>query len=200
MLLKWAAEGKRRSRQKEVFRTPHIDKSSICTESSHHTPSDPINPPKEIENDPIPAAPNPPEVTGLGRSKIILQGLVSEEQAIILRDERLLAAGNPNPRKLSISMPQTPSTMRMKLPTPALTVENVALLNREYEVNPFDLLSFKKRASDGSDSDGSMDSGSPPVEDRTPCGPRRELVRNHSSQLTVIAPNKKPPADTSWRW
>ena len=190
MLLKWAAEGKRRSRQKEGFRIPHIGKSSICTESSPHTPSEPISPPKDIENDQAPAAPKPPEVTGLGRSKLILQGLVSEEQAIILRDERLLAAGNPNPRKLSISMPPTPSTMRMKLPTPALTVENMALLNREYEVNPFDLLSFKKTASDGSDSDGSTGPGSTPVEKRTPCGSRRGLMRNNSSQVTVIPPSK----------
>ena len=200
MLLKWAAEGKRRSRHKEIFRIPHIGNSSICTESSPHTPSDPISPLIESENDQTPAAPNPPKVTGLGRSKIILQGLVSEEKAIILRDERLLAASNPNPRQLSVSLPPTPSSMRMKLPTPALTVENMALLNREYEVNPFDLLTFKKRASDGSDSDESMDPGSTPEETCTPHEPRRELVRSQSSQITVIPPSKEAPPGTCWRW
>lgn len=175
---------------------PHIGTSSICTKSSPHTPSDPVSPPKKIENDQTPATPNPPEVAGLKRSKIILQGLVSEEQAIILRDEKLLAASNPNPRELSMSMPPTPSTMRMKLPTPALTVENMALLNREYEVNPFDLLSFKKTASDGSDSDGSIDPGNTPVETPTSLEPRRDLVRSKSSQMTVISANKRPALDT----
>ena len=193
MLLKWAAEGKRRSRHKERFRFPHIGTSSICTRSSPHTPSDPISPPKKADNDQTPAAPNPPELAGLKRSKMILQGLVSEEQAIILRDERLLAASNPNPRELSLSMPPTPSTMRMKLPTPALTVENMALLNREYEVNPFDLLSFKKTASDESDSDGSINPGNTPMETRTSFEPRRDLVRNQSSQITVISSDKTPP-------
>ena len=168
-----------------MFRIPHVGNSSICTKSSPRTPSDPISPPKNTENDQTPAAPNPPKVTGLGRSKIILEGLVSEEQAIILRDERLLAASNPNPRQLSMSMPPTPSSMRMKLPTPALTVENMALLNREYEVNPFDLLTFKKTASNGSDSDGSSDPDGTPVETRTPFEPRRDLVRSQSSQITV---------------
>ena len=179
-----------------MFRIPHIGNSSICTESSPHTPSDPISPPTESENDQTPAAPNPPKVTGLGRSKIILQGLVSEEKAIILRDERLLAASNPNPRQLSMSMPPTPSTMRMKLPTPALTVENMALLNREYEVNPFDLLTFKKTASDGSDSDGSMDPGSTPEETRTLREPRRHLARSQSSQITVMNPDMRQPPGT----
>ena len=126
---------------------------------------------------------------------MILQGLVSEEKAIILRDERLLAASNPNPGQLSMSMPPTPSSMRMKLPTPALTVENMALLNREYEVNPFDLLTFKKTASDGS-----MDPGSTPAETPTLQEPRRDLVSSQSSQITVIPPNKGAPPGTCWRW
>ena len=178
-----------------MFRIPHIGNSSICTKSSPHTPSDPISPSRKSEIDQTPAAPDPPKVTGLGRSKIILQGLVSEEKAIILRDERLLAASDPNPRQLSMSLPPTPSSMRMKLPTPALTVENMALLNREYEVNPFDLITFRRTASDGSDSDGSIDPGSTPAETCTPCEPRPELVRNYSSQITVIPPDKRPPPD-----
>ena len=179
-----------------MFRIPHVGNSSICNESSPHTPSNPISPPIKSETDQTLAAPNPPKVMGLGRSKIILQGLVSEEKAIILRDERLLAASNTNPRQLSMSMPPTPSTMRMKLPTPALTVENIALLNREYEVNPFDLLTFKKTASDGSDSDGSTDPGSTPAETLTLREPKRDPVRSQSSQITVIPPKKRPPLVT----
>lgn len=72
----------------------------------------------------------------------------------------------------------------------------MAILNREYEVNPFDLLTFKKSASDGSDSDGSMDPGSTPAETRTPFEPRRDLVRSQSSQITVIPPSKWPPDET----
>ena len=178
-----------------MFR-PHIGNSSICTKSSPHTPSDPISLPVESENDQTPEAPSSPKEIGLGRSKKILQGLVSEEKAIILRDERLLAASNPNPRQLSLSMPATPSSMRMKLPTPALTVENMALLNREYEVNPFDLLTFKKTASDGSDGDGSIDPGSTPAETPTLHEPRRDLVSSQSSQITVKPPNNRLPRGT----
>ena len=189
MLLKWSVEGKRRSRLRGTFQTPHIDHSSICTESS---PSDPISAPRNSDDDQKPMVSKPLEVTGLGKSKINPQGLVSEEQAIILRDEKLLAASNPNPRQLSISMPPTPSSMRIKLPTPALTIENMALLNREFEVNPFDLLNFNSPKNDGSDSDESVDRGSTPREAYFPFEARRELTRNPSSQMTVIPLNVRP--------
>ena len=189
MLLKWAVEGKRRSRLSETYRIPHIGHSSICTESSPPTPSDPISPPRNSEDEQTSMVSKPPKVRIIEKSKTNLQRLVPEEQAIILRDEKLLAASNPNPGQLSISMPPTPSSMRIKLPTPALTVENMALLNREFEVNPFDLLTFKETANDDeSDSDGSTNPGSTPEEDRTPIEPRRELARNPSSHITITPP------------
>ena len=191
MLLKWAVEGKRRSRLSEAFRIPHIDNSSICTESSPATPSDPISPHRNSEDDQTPAASDHAKSRGIGKSKVNLQFLGSEEQAIISRDSKLLAASNPNPRQLSISLPPTPSSMRIKLPTPALTVENVALLSREFEVNPFDLLTFDNKAKDESDSDGSTHQGSTPEENRNPFEHRRELSRNPSSQVTVVPPNKR---------
>ena len=194
MLLKWAAEGKRRSRLREAFRTPHVDNSSICTESSPSTPTDPVDPPRTIEDDQTPAASIAPKALKNGKSKVMLN-LYSEEQAIILRDEKLLAASNPNLHQLSISMPPTPSTMRIKLPTPALTVENMALLSRSFEVNPFDLLTFSPTSppdENGSDSDGSMDRcGSPEEEGLTAFESRGELSRNPSSQNTVVARGKK---------
>ncbi len=90
-------------------------------------------------------------------------------------------------------MPPTPLSTRIKLPTPALTVENMELLNREFEVNPFDLLTFSSRSNGGSDSGGSTDSCSTPGEDQTPSKAegRRELERNPSSQSTVIPIKKK---------
>ena len=194
MLLKWAVEGKRRSRLREAFRTPHVDNSSICTESSPSTPTESVDPPRSIEDDQTPAASNAPIALKIGKSKVMLN-LQSEEQAIILRDEKLLAASNTNPRQLSISMPPTPSTMRIKLPTPALTIENMALLSRSFEVNPFDLLTFSPtlpRDENGSDSGGSMDRCSSPEEERlTPDESRRDLPRNPSSQITVVAYGKK---------
>ena len=192
MLLKWAVEGKRRSRLHEAFRGPHIGRSSICTESSVHTPHEPISPPKNSEHDQITVASEPPKVAGIGKSKIKMHCLVPEEQAIILRDEKLLAVSNPNPGQMSVSIPPTPSSMRIKLPTPALTVENMALLSRELEVNPFDLLTFNKRTgSDGSDSEGPSDPVSTPAEIRTLVEPRRMLARNSSSQTTVIPRDKR---------
>ncbi|KAL9136325.1 MAG: hypothetical protein Q9175_002470 [Cornicularia normoerica] len=139
MLLKWAVEGKRTSRLREVFRTPHIDNDSICAASSSNSISEPLVS-ESSEHDETPGLSKGPKAMESGKRK--MQRLGSEEQAIILRDEKLLAAINPNPRQLSISMPPTPSSMRIKLPTPALTVENMALLSREFEVNPFDLLTF----------------------------------------------------------
>ena len=192
MLLKWAVEGKRRSRLSEAFRIPHVDNSSICTESSPDTPGDPISPPRNSEDDPTPQASDHSKTTGIAKSRVNLQLLGSEEQAIISRDVKLLAASNPNPRQLSISLPPTPSTMRIKLPTPALTVENVALLSREFEVNPFDLLTCDDKAKDESDSDGSTHPGSTPEENGTLFEHRRELSRNPSSQVTVVPPRKKP--------
>ncbi len=90
-------------------------------------------------------------------------------------------------------MPPTPLSTRIKLATPALTVENMELLNREFEVNPFDLLTFSSHSNGGSDSDGSTDPCSTPGEDLTPfkAEARRELERNPSSQITVIPFKKK---------
>lgn len=193
MLLKWAVEGKRRSRRRDAIRLPHVGRSSICTKSSPRTPSDPTGSPRNSEDERTPLVPEPPKVAGIEQSRPSLPRLVSEERASILRDEKLLAASNPNPRQLSISMPPTPSSIRIKVPTPALTVENMALLSREFEVNPFDLLTFKERAEDdGSDSDASTNPDSAtPEGDRTPLEPQREFARDPSSQITITLPNRR---------
>ena len=191
MLLKWAVEGKRKSRLSEMFRAPHIDNDSICTASSTATSSDEIKSHQNSEDGQTPEASNAPKATDIRKGKVAMQRLVSEEQAIILRDEKLLAASIPNPRQLSISMPPTPSSMRIKFPTPALTAENMALLSRELEVNPFDILTFDTAKDDESDSDGSTDRGSPPEGEVIPLELRRELGRNSSSEITVIPRRKR---------
>ena len=193
MLLKWAVEGKRKSRLREVLRTPHIDNDSICTAASSIAAiSESISPRGTSEDDQTLAALDASKATDIGKNKTTIQRLVSEEQAMILRDERLLAASNPNPRQLSISMPPTPSSMRITLPTPALTVENMARLSREFEVNPFDLLTFNTANGGDSDSDDSTDRGSTPEEEVILFEPRRELARNSSSETTVIPRKKRP--------
>ena len=198
MLLKWAMEGKRRSRLRKAFQPPHVDNSSICTESTPNSPTDPVSPPRDIEDDQTPAASNASKAMNKGKSKVVMN-LFSEEQAIILRDEKLLAASNPRPHQLSISMPPTPSSMRIKLPTPALTVENMALLSRSFEVNPFDLLTFSPTSppnENGSDSDGSTDRCGSPQELEEEgqvvfdSQSRRTLPRNPSSQITVVVSGK----------
>lgn len=194
MLLKWAVEGKRRSRRREAFRIPHIGRSSICTKSSPHTPSDPTGSPRNSEDERTPLVPESSKVAGIEQSWPSVQRLVSEERASNLRDEKLLAVSNPNPRQLSLSMPPTPSSIRIKLPTSALTVENMALLSRELEVNPFDLLTFQGGPhDDGSDSLGSTnpDSTTSEGDQCTPLEPQREVAHNPSSQITITLPNRR---------
>ena len=199
MLVKWAVEGKRRSRRREVLRPPHVDNSSICTASSGATSSDPRSQPGNPE-DSQPAAAStarkaPPPGT-IGKILNAMEGLGSEEKAIMLRDERLLASGNPDSRRLSLSMPPTPSAMRIKVPTPALTVENMALLSLQFEVNPFDLLAFEQANDNRSDSDGSTNQASTPEESRFfPLAPLSQLARNPSSQDTVVVMDEEssPP-------
>lgn len=190
MLLKWAVEGKRRSRIREAFPTPHIDNDSICTASSSASTSELIDPYESSEHDQKLAVSKDPKATDPGKSKIMMQRLAPNEQAIILRDQKLMVASHPNPRQLSISMPPTPSSMRIKPPIPALTVENVARLSREFEVNPFDLLTFNTANDDESDSDGSTSRVTSPEEDVNRFEPRRELVRNASSEITLKARKK----------
>lgn len=186
MLLKWAVEGKRDSRFREAFRTTHIGNDSICTAPSSASISDPLNFSRSSEDDSEPAASSAPKIPEIETSKPRMQRLATEERAIILRDEKLLAASNPNPRQLSISMPPSPSSMRAELPTPALTFENMALLNRELAVNPFDLLNLgEAKDDDNSDSDESTNQGNSPEAKLFSFEPRRELERNSSSQLTV---------------
>ena len=192
MLLKWAVEGKRRSRLSQ-HRPPHIANDSICTASSSasnsrlsersaSSQSEPIGSDKD---DQTPAASYAPNALKAGKSTITLPALVPEEQAILLRDERLLAASIADPRQMNISVPPTPSSMRIKLETPALTVQNMGLLAREFEVNPFDLLNLNGANSDGSDSDTSTRHGSSPEEDAFPLESRMELGRNAGSEMTI---------------
>ena len=192
MLLKWAVQGKRRSRLSQ-HRTPHIANDSICTASSSasnnrlsertaSTQSEPIGSDKD---DQTPAASYAPNAFKAGKSKITLPALVPEEQAILLRDEKLLAASNTDSRQMNISVPPTPSSMRIKLTTPALTFQNMGLLAREFEVNPFDLLNLNTADRDGSDSDTSTHQGSTPEEDAFRLESRTELGRNASSEMTI---------------
>lgn len=168
MLVKWAVEGKRKSRLSEAFRTPHVDNSSICTASSTTPTSHPISHPRSSEDEPTPAVSKGFKAIDHGESETMMQHLFSDEQAIVLRNEKLMAASNPNPRQLSISLPPTPSLLRVKLPTPALTTENMALLSRELEVNPFDVLTFQTADEDDSGSDMSIDRASTPEGDLVP--------------------------------
>ena len=184
MLLKWAVEGKRRSRLSQL-RTPHIANDSICTASSSTSDSGLSEGIRSDKDDQTPAVSYAPNALKAGKSKITLPVLVPEEQAILLRDERLLAASNADSRQISISMPPTPSSMRIKLTTPALTVQNMGLLAREFEVNPFDLLDLNTADDDGSDSDMSTNQGSTPEEDAFPLESRPELGRNAGSEMTI---------------
>ena len=184
MLMKWAVEGKRKSRLSQL-RNPHIANDSICTTSSSASTSWQSEGTGSDKDDQTPAVSYAPHALKAGKSKITLPSLVPEERAILLRDERLLAASHAGSRHMSISVPPTPASMRINLPTPALTVQNMDLLSREFEVNPFDLLDFNAAGSDGSDSDLSTHQGSTPEEDAFQLKPRMELGRKSSSEMTI---------------
>lgn len=138
MLLKWAVQGKRIARLQEAIRVPHTDNDCICATRSSGSSS-------SGKGDRIPTV-SQDTVTHPGPTKLVMQRLVSQDRAIVLRDEKMMEASNPNPgqltRLLTITMPPTPASLRIKLPTTALTFANMALLSRELEVNPFESMTF----------------------------------------------------------
>lgn len=120
-----------------------MDNDSICTE-----PGSSGSGSTSGKGDKIPAVSQDPTATHPGPRRLVMQRLVSRERAITLRDEKMMEASNPNPRQLTISVPPTDASLRIKLPTTALTFENMALLSRELEVDPFKSIAVSSESTD----------------------------------------------------
>ena len=135
MLLKWAGESKKERRHLPIFRQPHQEVESICTAPSSAKNSDGAGSSEEDEQ-PTPEimSPLPAEATQAQRK---YRNVEPGENATAARYEKLLAAVGPKdlgrlatPRFDMESYPNRPQT--------PLTFENMGLLNRELEVNPFE--------------------------------------------------------------
>jgi CheY-like chemotaxis protein len=160
MLLKWAVEGKRKSRLKKTFATLpplHVEQDSICTDPSSELKGSACDSDDEgnrTRNQSI-SSERPDNDTYSWDGT----WLEAAKRAIILRDEKLIEASNPTPERRGMNLPSNaPSTRskRSNLPTPALTEGNLGRFDRNSEINPFDLL---VRHDSGSD-DGGEDEGS----------------------------------------
>lgn len=162
MLLKWAVEGKRKSRLKKTFATLrplHAEQDSICTDPSSElkgSACDSDYEGKRTRNQSI-SSERPDNDT------YSCDGtwLEAAERAIILLDEKLIETirSNSTPERRGMNLPSNAPSMRSNrsnLPTPALTEGNLGHFDRNSEMNPFDLL---VRHDSGSD-DGGEDGGS----------------------------------------
>lgn len=202
MLLKWAAEGRRKSRLGTPIGQKHTDHDSICTapSSAHHsgdsaeTPSDGSSENSKRARVRLLLSRFPSMESADEES---LQNTKSEEHANALGDERLPAASETRPNRLHIPIPRNDPISRPSGPVTPLTFENVSLLSRELETNPFELhISHDSEYCDGESVADSFE-GSPLLIGESPMTAAKEysdmvqlsirarLARNESSIETM---------------
>ena len=209
MLLKWALEGMRHKGLLELAEWQSTDHTSICGHPSSCSVSD--------VSDSVPTA-DPSEQSTLVNVKTPLaianiasrRGLqreCSSEKAHYLRNDRLLAASEPDLWKFHISLPSPKPYMRPGPSSTPLTLENMARLNREnleQEFNPFEC-TFTSEIDDSDSLAAASQAPSPQAMGESACGspatPAKteslrlplggKLVRNESSssQVTITALN-----------
>ncbi len=143
MLLKWALEGKRPNWPLEFPETRSSDHGSVCDHPSSCSVSEPSDsvPSPDLRKQETPVSVQTPQATANIASRRGLQRDNSLEQASYARNDKLLAASEPNPGRLRISLPSPKPYMRPGPGSTPLTLENMARLNREnreHEVNPFE--------------------------------------------------------------
>lgn len=210
-LLKWALEGMRHKELLEFAEWQSTDHASICDHPSSCSVSDvsdsgPTSDPSEQSTlvriqKPL-ASVNIASRRGLQRDS-------SSEKAHYLHNDKLLAASEPNPWKLRISLPSPKPYMRPGPGSTPLTLENMARLNREnheQEFNPFEC-TFACEINDSDSLAAASQAPSPQAIGESACGspatPAQaaslgvalggRLVRNESSssQITITALNNK---------
>ena len=136
MLLKWAIEGKKKSRSSNHLNAIHDDSS--CTDQDSAPPSakpDSTTAPSNASGEPT-AAHSMAHTTLTGSSDEgdrSMRRAEAEEKAISLRDDKLFAASesNPSQNNMASSTPPNGPTVRPGPPTAALTEANVTKLDME---------------------------------------------------------------------
>ena len=159
MLLRWALEGQNPARLNSAIRNlQHSDDSSNCPSFTDHSDPNLISDPKSLNNA---DSPDTTSITG-GRPSAMpitstslralssegdrgLQRVEAEEKASALRDDKLIAATEPNPGigapqvstpQKTPPLPATTSKQRPGLARAALTEENIGRLDRSQAQDP----------------------------------------------------------------
>lgn len=149
MLVKWAIEGKDECRLSATFSRSHTDNDSICEVPCSTLSSGP-SAESSGHGQPLHHQQAP---KGFRVDKLVLNARQKtdevEDQARYLRDDKLLAASEPESREIRTALPRKSPTFRG--PATPLTFENVSLLDREVVINPFDSL-FANKTEAGSSS------------------------------------------------
>lgn len=211
MLLKWALERMRHKELLEFAEWQSTEQASICDHPSSCSVSDvsESNPTSDpIEQSTLASVQAPLASVNIA-SRRGLQRDSSSEEAHYLRNDKLLAASEPNPWKFHIALPSPKPYVRPGPGSTPLTVENMARLNREngeQEFNPFEC-TFACEINDSDSLAAASQAPSPQLIGESACGspatPAKteslrvalggKLVRNESSssQITITALNKK---------
>ncbi len=154
MLMKWVVEGRDEGRRSQRFRHLHTDNDSICTDPSSGQGS--------LASASADSSGNS-ERTRSRRSSSGFPVMEPDDNARSQEDEskekarsrcedKLLAASDANAYGLHITMPRNTPFLRPSGPVTPLTFENISLLSREVERNPFDRDFFRELESNPFDS------------------------------------------------
>jgi len=182
MLLKWAFEGRKKNRVSEKFRNAHNDHQSICTASTSDASvsansSDEIRRPR-TGTDSVTAI-----ATKVARKG--LQDIEAQEQAASLYDEKLLAASGFKWDPDRMAVPRAPTSVRSSKPVTPLTFENIELLGRGREINPFDIHAMHGSEYCDGDSVAESVKNSPEPTSASMSSHSPRMTRNESSKTVI---------------
>ena len=191
MLLKWALEGKRHEGLLEFAEWQSTDQGSICDHPSSCSAGDAspsIASPGPSEQSPIVSV-QPPLASASIAGRRGLQRDNPLEQANYLRNDKLLAASEPNPWKLHITLPSPKPYMRPGPGSTPLTLKNMARLNREnheQEFNPFECtFAYTSEINDSDSLAATSQAPSPQAMGESACGGPVTPAKTESLQLTL---------------
>ena len=213
MLLKWAS--RRKAMHNESVNLGPAEPETTCTDTkaSSHDPNTPYystaNSAEDREDTRArTSTDNPPWLSSEG-DRDMLQ-CEAEEKATLLRDDKLLAAGSSHAYNTQTHMgpPSRGVSRRPGSPTPALTEENINMLDREYDETPstnlqLPLLTRCSSVEQSSLPIGSRDSSPPSSTVGSLHGPiskrkswsdvkRGRLNRNDSDRSQTTVTNSRP--------
>lgn len=141
MILKWAVESKKKLRATVSYKHGHSDHASICTTPSSIHRSDPSASDESSNNNEEHRASessNAPPAMSIRKPRGFLN-IDAREEAASLRDRKLLTATESDANRRHINIPRFDPNARQIGPVTPLTFENISLLSRELEINPFDV-------------------------------------------------------------